>query len=89
MTLDEVDWKGLIRESYRIDGITPGECRSIFLDWAISVRGDLDVKAQIQILLDGYSADAADHPMTAVLLEGLNEPLKKGRRGGRRARVAD
>ena len=39
MDLDEIDWKGLIRESYRIEGIEPEECRSIFLDWAISVKG--------------------------------------------------
>ena len=32
----DLDPMGLIRESYRIDGIGVAECRSIFLDWAIS-----------------------------------------------------
>ncbi|MGB1096749.1 MAG: hypothetical protein ACPG09_09845, partial [Paracoccaceae bacterium] len=34
---DENDPKGLISEAYNIDGITAGECRSIFLDWALGV----------------------------------------------------
>ena len=34
---DPLDPKGLIRESYRIEGITEGECRSVFLDWALSL----------------------------------------------------
>ena len=37
MDLGEADPKGLVRESYRIEGITPGECRSIFMDWALSM----------------------------------------------------
>ena len=39
-TLGEADDpKGLIREAYRIDGIGAGECRSIFMDWALSIDG--------------------------------------------------
>ncbi len=34
MELSEADPKGLVRESYAIEGITAGECRSIFMDWA-------------------------------------------------------
>ena len=34
---DENDPKGLIFEAYRIDGITLPECRTIFLDWALSL----------------------------------------------------
>jgi hypothetical protein len=37
MDLDTADPKGLIRESYAIGGIGPAECRSIFLDWALSL----------------------------------------------------
>ncbi|MGR3435949.1 MAG: hypothetical protein ACU0CO_13840 [Shimia sp.] len=85
MTLDEVDPKGLIRESYRIEGITAPECRSIFLDWAISAPGD--APSQIQFLLGHYGADAPDHPMTETLRAGLVQPARTGRRGGRSARV--
>jgi len=31
-----IDPRGLIFESYRIDGITIEECRMIFLDWALA-----------------------------------------------------
>ncbi len=74
------DPKGLIHEAYRIDGISPEECRSIFLDWALSFSGD--TRAAIPRLLDGRP----DHPMTAVLRAALDES-PKGRRGGRAARV--
>ncbi len=87
MQIDDVDWKGVIRESYRIEGIRIEECRSIFLDWLISVRGEAEVKAQIRFLLDQLGPQNPDHPMTTVLTEGLKEPKAKGRRGGRRARV--
>jgi len=78
------DPKGLIHEAYRIDGISEPECRTIFLDWALSLDGR-DPKAAISALLAG-SADP-DHPMTKVLTEGLAAPSKTGRRGGRTARV--
>ena len=41
---DTIDPKALIRESYAIDGITIEECRSIFLDWALSIDVDSDTK---------------------------------------------
>ena len=32
-----IDPRGMIFESYRIDGITIEECRMIFLDWHLKV----------------------------------------------------
>jgi hypothetical protein len=82
-----LDPKGLIRESYRIDGIGLAECRSIFLDWAISIPAGTEARDLIPGLIALYGADAADHPMTEVLREGLATPAPAGRRGGRRART--
>ncbi|MEM9317603.1 MAG: hypothetical protein AAGA70_01195 [Pseudomonadota bacterium] len=84
---DLEDPKGLIREAYRIDGIAEPECRSIFMDWALSSRAD-DPKALIADLLARYGADQPDHPMSKVLREGLNSAPKARRRGGRAARLA-
>ncbi|TNJ44101.1 hypothetical protein FGE21_08830 [Phaeobacter sp. B1627] len=70
-TARQLDPKGLIRESYRIEGIDAGQCRSIFLDWALSAPLDQDTRAALKALLDHYGAAQADHPMTAVLREGL------------------
>lgn len=81
-----LDPKGVIRESYRIEGISEPECRSIFLDWAIGVPIGTDPRDQIRALLDIYGPQAPDHPMTRVLTAGLEEPSRTGRRGGRRAR---
>ena len=83
---DPNDPKGLIRESYRIEGISPAECRSIFMDWALSLPIDTDPKSVIETLLSDYGSGQDQHPMTKVLREGLSEQAKRGRRGGRAAR---
>ncbi|MDJ0827207.1 MAG: hypothetical protein QNJ16_17075 [Rhodobacter sp.] len=85
MTLDEIDASGLIREAYRIDGIGPAECRTIFVDWAIKLPAGVAPTAAIRCLLAEYGGDTA-HPMTAVLREGLTAPPTPSRRGGRRGR---
>jgi hypothetical protein len=72
------DPKGLIRESYRIDGITDAECRSILIDWALSLRDDEDPGTALSEQFALYESAAPDHPMTALLREGLAPP-KAGR----------
>ena len=86
MTLrDELDPKGLIADAYLIDGISAPECRSIFLDWALSYAGE--AQTGIVALLSRHAEEAKDHPMTITLREGLATPQTPRRRGGRRARV--
>jgi hypothetical protein len=85
---DPLDPKGLIREAFRIDGITDAECRSIFVDWALSVQVD-DPRPLIEGLLVKHEDEPADHPMRAVLSEGLQAPPRARRRGGRAARVPE
>jgi hypothetical protein len=80
------DHKGLIFEAYRIDGITAPECRTIFLDWALSLPVERDTAAAIRALLAQYQDGAPDHPMTAVLNEGLVSMAAPRRRGGWRSR---
>lgn len=87
MELSEADPKGLVRESYRIEGITGGECRSIFMDWALSVKVDADHPAAIRVLLAHYGPGAPDHPMTDTLKAGLTAPQPPKRRGGRIGRI--
>jgi hypothetical protein len=80
------DPRGLIAEAYRIDGIGPAECRSIFLDWALGIReaGPEHLRA----LLALYGPEHPRHPMTAVLEEGLGRaaspPVRRGGATGRR-----
>lgn len=85
---DPHDPKGLIREAYRIEGISEPECRSIFMDWALSTPM-ADPRALIADLLARYGADEPGHPMSKVLREGLDTPPKARRRGGRAGRVGD
>ncbi|MGO4910297.1 hypothetical protein ACEN2J_18455 [Pseudorhodobacter sp. W20_MBD10_FR17] len=87
MDLTLADPKGLIRESYLIEGITLGECRSIFMDWALSLPVDAETRAPLLHLLATYGAAHADHPMTSVLNAALEAPSQPKRRGGRAARV--
>ena len=87
MDLGKADPKGLIRESYRIDGITAGECRSIFVDWALSLPDGAEFTDHARFLLSVYGAGAPGHPMTVVMPEALSAPQEPRRRGGRAARV--
>lgn len=87
MTLDDVDKTGLISESYKIDGISIEECRSIFVDWALKLPIEISDKDALELLIATYGATAPDHPMTLVLTEGLGTTSRSGRRGGRKARV--
>jgi hypothetical protein len=82
---DAFDPKGLIAESYLIEGITAAECRTIFLDWALSFEGD--AQAGLEVLL--ARVPDADHPMTQVLTAGLEAQARPRRRGGWRSRPRD
>jgi hypothetical protein len=59
MDLSEADPKGLIRESYRIEGITAGECRSIFVDWALSLPTGSGFADHARFLLSVYGIRGA------------------------------
>ncbi|EYD74456.1 hypothetical protein Rumeso_03993 [Rubellimicrobium mesophilum DSM 19309] len=82
---DPHDPKGLVRESYRIEGITEPECRSIFLDWALSLPPDADPRPHVLALLDRHRDDA--HPMTGMLRAALATAEAPRRRGGRYGRI--
>ena len=82
---DALDPKALIREAYRME-VGPEECRTIFLDWALSLPDGVSARDTIAALLERYGSEA-DHPMTAVLRAGLEQAAQTGRRGGRRGRL--
>ena len=85
LPLTLADPKGLMRESYRIDGIGAGECRSIFMDWAMGLGPEVDPRAALRTLLAEYGVPG--HPMTTLLHEGLDQRAPAPiRRGGARAR---
>ena len=79
------DPKGLIREAFRIEGITDGQCRSIFLDWALSLPDDVGQVDAIRKVSALYAVDG--HPMTEVLNAGLQTISAPRRRGGWRSRT--
>lgn len=83
MDLGEADPKGLVRESYRIEGITAGECRSIFVDWALSIPVGAQVTDAVRTLIATYALAEPDHPMSEVLKQALTAPDSPRRRGGR------
>lgn len=83
---DDNDPKGLIFEAYRIEGITLAECRSIFLDWALSLPVEQDTGVVLRALIARYQPGFPDHPMTSVMSEGLTGMAAPRRRGGWRSR---
>ncbi len=88
MEMSLADPKGLIRESYAIEGISAPECRSIFLDWALSLKSGTDLPEAARVLIAHYALDRPDHPMSRVLTDGLQTLPVPARRGGRAARIA-
>ena len=82
------DPRGLIRDAYQMEGITPAQCRTIFLDWALEPRGPGALRAAAKRLLQHYSPPRPSHPMTEILQAALVElPAPDKRRGGSRARA--
>lgn len=82
----QIDPKGLIHDAYRMEEITPGECRSVFLDWALSLPEGQDSAEAMRRLMNRLGSAAPGHPMTDVLQEGLTGAVQPRRRGGWRAR---
>ena len=82
----DIDPRGLIYESYRMEGISIEECRTIFLDWALGTRLGDDMTAHLKTLLAEYGENTDDHPMTVVLREGVEKAQARDgqhrRRGG-------
>ena len=74
------DEKGLIFEAYNIENIDSSSCRVIFFDWLISLDQSINQGEAITELLKAYSARFPNHPMTKLLLEGLNKNWGIGRR---------
>ncbi len=83
----EADPKGLIRESYAIEGIGDAECRSIFIDWALSLPAGADTAGPLRALVAHYALPAPDHPMSRVLTLALIPAAPPRRRGGRAGRA--
>jgi hypothetical protein len=76
--VDRADPRGLIREAYRM-ALDAADCRAILFDWAL---GQPEAgPAEIATLLAHYGPRHPDHPMTAVLREGLGRPRPTRRRG--------
>ena len=84
---DMNDPKGLIYEAYRMDGITKNECRTIFLDWALSLPMVQDTGQTLRLLLVPYGEPPPDHPMSEVMREGMAGMSAPRRRGGWRSRI--
>ena len=80
------DPKGLIYEAYRMDGLGEAECRSIFLDWALSLPEGIESGAAIEAMLALYQEGAPEHPMTVILIEGRHRISAPRRRGGWKSR---
>jgi hypothetical protein len=82
---DPLDPRGLIREAYVIEGIEPPSCRAIYLDWALGLPAGTDAADATAALFARHAGPHPDHPMTAVLREGVEAAARPAGRRGRRA----
>lgn len=85
----EVDPRDLIREAYRIEGITLPDCRTVFLDWSLGDMGAVPTQEAVTRLLAHYGSRDPEHPMTLVLRSATAEAPSPQRRGGAKARRQD
>ena len=87
-----IDPRGLIFEAYRIEGISSKDCRTILLDWALGMPDGSAYSDALRQLHSIYCTERPDHPMTAVIEEGLvnsgNRKRKRGRHTSRRRQQA-
>ncbi len=67
----EPDPEGLIRSAYLMEGIEMPSCRSLFLDWSLSIPEGVEPCLALKALLERHGADAPEHPMTRILAQGL------------------
>ena len=89
MLREPIDPKDLILDAYKIEGIDAGQCRSIFLDWALSLPETEETQDALAQLLARYAPEHPTHPMTQVMREGQTAASKPKRRGGWRSRQRD
>ena len=64
---------GLIFEAYNIKNIDLNSCRIIFFEWLMSLDPSLDQGEAIQELLNHYGSKFPGHPMTNLLITGIDK----------------
>ena len=69
----DCDEKGLIFEAYNIENIDSNACKTIFFDWVISLDPSINQGEAINKLLEAYAPRFPSHPMTELLIEGINK----------------
>ena len=74
------DKTGLIFEAYNIKGIDSSSCRIIFFDWLMSLDPSLDQREAIEELLTHYASKFPGHPMTELLITGIDKKKEIGQR---------
>ena len=79
------DKKGLIFEAYNIENIDKSSCRIIFFDWIMSLDPSINQSEAINELLEAYSQEFPIHPMTQLLIEGIDKD--RGKKKRRRAKT--
>ncbi len=85
---DPIDPKNLIFEAYRIEGITDGECRSILVDWALSIEAP-DPRPLIEALLARHADAPEGIRCRPFCVRGCCQRPRRAAGAGGRARVAD
>ena len=76
----DCDKTGLIFEAYSIKDIDPSSCRIVFFDWLMSLDPSLDQGEAIEELLAHYAPKFPHHPMTKLLIAGIDKKKEIGQR---------
>ena len=71
---------GLIFEAYNIEDIDSSACRVIFFNWLTSLDQSFDQGEAIKELLKHYAPKFPGHPMTNLLITGIDKKKEIGQR---------
>ena len=74
------DPRGLIHESFQIEGISQNQCRTIFLDWALWLPDEIDPVEAAKTLHAHYAPLYPGHLMLSVLQEAERQQSQGPRR---------
>ena len=80
MDRDPLDHKNWMREAFRIEGITPEDCRSIFLDWALSLPDgtEIDLRGENDFQQTGAELLGFTNPTMVPATPDFEDHLQSG-----------
>ncbi len=87
--VEVADPRGLFRDGFAMENLSDSECRTIFLEWAMTLRDDVDMVHSLGVLHAHYQSEYSEHYLFKLITEGLQGPRRLSASRRRRRRHPD